>query len=65
MELPEITLEDWRLFLPTGEVTWFGGKVVKNSSGYSLKDLIVGSEGTLGIVTKAVLRLLPRPGKSN
>ncbi len=50
--------------LPTGEVTWFGGKVVKNSSGYSLKDLIVGSEGTLGIVTKAVLRLLPRPGKA-
>jgi glycolate oxidase len=50
--------------LPNGEITWFGGKIVKNSSGYSLKDLIVGSEGTLGIVTKAVLRLLPRPGKA-
>ena len=47
--------------LPNGEVMEFGGKVVKNSSGYSVKDLIVGSEGTLGIVTKAVLRLLPLP----
>ena len=50
--------------LPDGEITWFGGKTVKNSSGYSLKDLIVGSEGTLGIVTRAILRLLPRPAKS-
>ncbi|MFZ5949809.1 MAG: FAD-binding oxidoreductase [Candidatus Rifleibacteriota bacterium] len=50
--------------LPDGETTWFGGKIVKNSSGYSLKDLIIGSEGTLGIVTKAVLRLLPRPVKA-
>lgn len=47
--------------LPDGSVMEVGGKVVKNSSGYSLKDLIVGSEGTLGIVTKAVLRLLPLP----
>lgn len=47
--------------LPDGSVMELGGKVVKNSSGYSLKDLIVGSEGTLGIVTKAVLRLLPLP----
>lgn len=50
--------------LPNGEIAWFGGKIVKNSSGYSLKDLIIGSEGTLGIVTKAVLRLLPRPVKA-
>lgn len=49
--------------LPSGEVIEIGGKVVKNSSGYSLKDLIVGSEGTLGIVTKAVLKLLPLPKK--
>ena len=40
--------------LPNGEIINVGGKVVKNSSGYALKDLIVGSEGTLGIVTKAI-----------
>ena len=50
--------------LPDGSVLNLGGKVVKNSSGYALKDLMVGSEGTLGIVTKAVLRLLPLPKKS-
>ncbi|AJA47572.1 glycolate oxidase subunit GlcD [Clostridium pasteurianum DSM 525 = ATCC 6013] len=50
--------------LPNGKVLEFGGKVVKNSSGYSLKDLMVGSEGTLGIITKAVLRLLPLPKKA-
>lgn len=49
--------------LPTGEIINVGGKVVKNSSGYSIKDLIVGSEGTLGIVTKAILKLLPLPKK--
>ena len=49
------------IVLPNGEVTELGGKVVKNSSGYSLKDLIVGSEGTLAIVTKAILRLIPLP----
>ena len=47
--------------LPDGEIIELGGKVVKNSSGYSLKDLMVGSEGTLGIITKAILRLLPLP----
>jgi len=47
--------------LPNGEIINLGGKVVKNSSGYALKDMIVGSEGTLGIVTKATLRLLPLP----
>ncbi|MDD2362542.1 MAG: FAD-binding oxidoreductase [Oscillospiraceae bacterium] len=50
--------------LPDGEVINIGGKAVKNSSGYSLKDLIVGSEGTLGIITQAVLRLLPLPAKT-
>ena len=50
--------------LPDGEVEVFGGKIVKNSSGYSLLNLMVGSEGTLGIITKAVLRLLPKPSKS-
>ncbi|MDR3594446.1 FAD-binding oxidoreductase [Clostridium sp.] len=50
--------------LPNGEVIELGGKVVKNSSGYSLKDLMIGSEGTLGIVTKATLKLLPLPKKA-
>jgi glycolate oxidase len=50
--------------LPNGEIIELGGKVVKNSSGYSLKDLIIGSEGTLGIVTKAILKLLPLPNRS-
>lgn len=50
--------------LPNGKMLELGGKVVKNSSGYSLKDLLVGSEGTLGIITKAVLRLLPLPKKA-
>lgn len=52
------------LVLPNGEIIEVGGKVVKNSSGYSLKDLIVGSEGTLAIVTKAILRLLPLPKRA-
>ncbi len=50
--------------LPDGEIMEIGGKVVKNSSGYSLKDLIVGSEGTLALVTKATLKLLPLPKKA-
>ncbi len=50
--------------LPNGNVVNFGGKVVKNSSGYAMKDLLVGSEGTLGIVTKAILKLLPLPQKA-
>ena len=50
--------------LPNGEIINVGGKVVKNSSGYAVKDLIVGSEGTLGIVTKAILKLLPLPKKA-
>ena len=47
--------------LPNGDVVELGGKIAKNSSGYALKDLIVGSEGTLGIVARATLRLLPLP----
>ncbi len=46
---------------PKGEVLVLGGKVAKNSSGYSLKDLVVGSEGTLCIITEAVLKLVPLP----
>lgn len=47
--------------LPTGEIIRTGGKVVKNSTGYALKDLLVGSEGTLAVITEAVLRLIPLP----
>lgn len=47
--------------LANGTVLELSGKNVKNSSGYAVKDLIIGSEGTLGIVTKAILRLLPLP----
>jgi glycolate oxidase len=50
--------------LPSGKVMKLGGKIVKNSSGYSLKDLIVGSEGTLAVITEAILRLLPLPQRS-
>ena len=50
--------------LPNGTMTSLGGKVVKNSSGYSLKDLMIGSEGTLGIITKAILKLMPLPPKT-
>ncbi len=49
------------LVLPTGEVIWTGANVLKNSTGYNLTQLVVGSEGTLGIVTKIVLKLLPFP----
>ena len=47
--------------LPDGTIEQIGGKVVKNSTGYDLKDLIVGSEGTLCIITEAILKLLPKP----
>lgn len=47
--------------LPTGEIIWTGSNVLKNATGYNLTQLLVGSEGTLGIVTKIVLRLIPHP----
>ena len=47
--------------LPNGEIMQLGSKVVKNSSGYSIKDLVIGSEGTLAIITEAVLKLMPLP----
>ena len=47
--------------LPDGEVINLGGKVVKNSTAYSLMDLIIGSEGTLAVVTQATLKLVPKP----
>jgi len=47
--------------LPTGEIIWTGANVLKNATGYNLTQLIVGSEGTLAVLTKIVLRLLPHP----
>lgn len=47
--------------LPTGETIWTGANVLKNSTGYNLTQLLIGSEGTLGIITKIVLRLIPLP----
>jgi glycolate oxidase len=49
------------IVLPTGEIIWTGFNILKNATGYNLTQLIVGSEGTLGIVTKIVLRLIPHP----
>ncbi len=55
--------KDWVLnlevVLPNGEVIWTGANTLKNSTGYNLTQLMVGSEGTLGIITKAVLKLIP------
>ena len=47
--------------LPTGELLRCGTKCVKDVAGYSIKDLFIGSEGTLGVVTEILLKLLPRP----
>jgi glycolate oxidase len=48
------------IVLPTGELVNFGGKLIKNNMGYDLLHMIIGSEGTLGIVTKATLKLYPK-----
>ena len=47
--------------LPSGEIARFGNQCVKDVAGYSLKDLFIGSEGTLGIITEVLLKLVPRP----
>ena len=49
------------LVLPTGEILHTGGKSVKDVAGYNLKDVLTGSEGTLGIFTRILLRLVPKP----
>ena len=47
--------------LPDGEILWTGNKCVKDVAGYSLRDLFVGSEGTLGVISKVLLKLIPKP----
>lgn len=49
------------IVLPNGEVMWTGANTLKNSTGYDLTRLLVGSEGTLAVITKIVLKLLPLP----
>ena len=50
--------------LPTGEIIVAGGKSVKDVAGYSLRDILIGSEGTLGIFTRILLKLIPKPQAS-
>lgn len=49
------------IVLPNGEIIWTGANVIKNATGYNLTQLIVGSEGTLAVITKIVLHLIPHP----
>ena len=49
------------IVLPNGDIMWTGANTLKNSTGYNLTQLITGSEGTLAVVTKIVLKLLPHP----
>lgn len=50
-----------QVVLPSGEIIWTGANVLKNSTGYNLTQLLIGSEGTLGIITRIVFRLVPLP----
>jgi len=51
----------FEIILPNGNLTWIGNKCVKDVAGYSLREVFIGSEGTLGVFTKILLRLLPKP----
>lgn len=52
------------IVLPTGEIIKTGGKLLKDNTGYDLTHLMIGSEGTLGVVTKAILKLYPKSSNS-
>ncbi len=52
------------IVLPTGEIIWTGANTLKYSTGYNLTQLLIGSEGTLGIITKIVFKLIPLPKQS-
>src|SRR5215203_5777312 len=47
--------------LANGDIVWLGNKCVKDVAGYSMKDVFIGSEGTLGVITKVLLKLVPKP----
>lgn len=53
-----------QMVLPTGEIIWTGANVLKNATGYNLTQLMIGSEGTLGIITRIVFKLIPYPPKN-
>jgi glycolate oxidase len=52
---------NFEVVLPTGEIIWTGANTLKYASGYNLTQLMIGSEGTLGIITKIVVKLIPKP----
>lgn len=58
-------VKDWVINLEmvaaSGEIIWTGANVIKNATGYNLTQLVVGSEGTLGVITKIVLKIIPHP----
>ncbi|MFP4177364.1 MAG: FAD-binding oxidoreductase [Acholeplasmataceae bacterium] len=59
---------DWirglEVVLADGSLERLGSKAVKNSTGYALKDLLIGSEGTLGVITEIILKLMPKPKRT-
>ncbi|MDA8212890.1 MAG: FAD-binding oxidoreductase [Clostridia bacterium] len=58
---PRTYILGWEMVLPTGEILYVGNKCIKNVSGYDLIHFMVGSQGTLGIFTKLLIKLLPKP----
>ncbi len=60
--------KDWVLgmevVLPNGDIVQFGSKTLKRSAGYDFTSLMIGSEGTIGIITKAILKIWPKPEKT-